>query len=133
MSTKYFFPFVSYGVFQKNYYNKDDVSADYTSKFDLDKYNKWWIETFYPSLNMVELMKKAFEWKGYTVGGDVFSDPNISNIFASCNLADEQVPTYNVGYQPMGSVHLTVDWCNHQSINQGMGYDKNIGTVVTRR
>ena len=127
MSTKYFFPFVSYGVFQKNYYNKDDVSADYTSKFDLDKYNKWWIETFYPSLNMVELMKKAFEWKGYTVGGDVFSDPNISNIFASCNLADEQVPTYNVGYQPMGSVHLTVDWCNHQSINQGMGYDKNIG------
>ena len=127
LSTKYWFPFVSYGVFQKNYYNKDEVSADYTSKFDLDKYNKWWLETFYPSLNMVELMKKAFEWKGYKVTGNIFSDPNISNIYASCNLADEQVPIYNIGYQPMGSVHLTVNWSNYSSFNQEMAYDKQIG------
>lgn len=125
LSTKYWFPFVSYGVFQKNYISKDEVSADFTSKFDLDKYNKWWLETFYPSLNMVELMKKAFEWKGYEVTGNIFSDPNISNIYASCNLADGQVPIYNVGYQPMGSVHLTVNWNNYSSFNESFRYSED--------
>ena len=102
-STKYFFPLVSYGAFQKNYVTKDEVAATYTPKHTLDKYNKWWVESFYPSLNMLETMKKAFEWKGYTVQGSAFSDPNISNIYASCNLASEQAPIYNLGIQSLAN------------------------------
>jgi len=115
--TPYFFPLVSYGVFQKNYVTKDEVGATYTPKHTLDKYNKWWIESFYPSLNVVETMRKAFQQKGYTVGGSAFSDPNISSIFASCNLANDQVPIYNLGNPKFGHLSLTTRWNNYRSVN----------------
>lgn len=111
-NTKYFFPLVSYGVFQKNYVSKDEVSATYTPKHTIDKYNKWWIESFYPSLNMVETMKKAFENKGYTVGGSAFSDPNINWIYCSTNLAQEQVPLYNIGNPKFGKISINTHWSN---------------------
>lgn len=114
---KYFFPLVCYGAFQKNYVEADSVGATYTPKSDIDKYNKWWIESFYPSLNVVETMKRAFESKGYNVGGSAFSDPNISNIYASCNLAQEQSPTYNIGQPKFGRITLGVDWNNYNSYN----------------
>ena len=101
------FPFVSYGAFQKSPYNEDDVGKDYTSKYDLDKYNRWYVESFAPSLNMLEYIKRAFKWKGYTVGGDVFRNPNLNTIFMSTNLASEQVPTYNIGNPKFGSVELS--------------------------
>ena len=113
--TKYFFPLVSYGVFQKDYVSKDEVSATYTPKHNLDKYNKWWIESFYPSLNMMETMRKAFQNKGYTVGGSAFSDPNISRIYCSTNLAQEQTPVYNLGNPKFGTCSLNVKWNNYQS------------------
>lgn len=106
MSSKYFFPFVSYGVFQKHWVTKDEVAADYTPKFDIDKYNRFWIESFYPSLNMMEMLRQAFIQKGYIVGGSAFADPNINNIFCSTNLADEQSPLYNLGNPKFG--HLDV-------------------------
>lgn len=115
MSSKYYFPLVSYGVFQKDYVSKDEVSATYTSKFDLDKYNKWWVESFYPSLNVVETMRKAFESKGYTAVGTAFSDPFISNIYASCNLANEQSPIYNLGNPKFGELTITTNWTNRYS------------------
>lgn len=101
------FPFVSYGAFQKMPYNEDDAGKDYTSKYDLDKYNRWYVESFAPSLNMLEYIKRAFNWKGYTVGGDVFRNPNLNTIFMSTNLASEQVPTYNIGNPKFGSVELS--------------------------
>lgn len=119
-STKYFFPLVSYGVFQKNYITKDEVGATYTPKHDLDKYNKWWNESFYPSLNVMEVMRRAFESKGYTVGGNVFSDPIISNIYASCNLADEQNPNYNLGNPKFGKVDISFTWNNYESFNKSV-------------
>lgn len=125
--TPYFFPLVSYGVFQKNYVSKDEVGATYTPKHTIDKYNKWWIESFYPSLNVVETMKKAFEQKGYTVAGDAFTDPNISSIFASCNLANDQVPIYNLGNPKFGKVSLSTVWNNYQSFDStssGFGYGR---------
>ena len=100
------FPLVSYGVFQKDPVSADTVGATYTSKFDLDKYNRWYVESFYPSINMVETLKKAFETKGYTVGGDVFQDPVLRQIYMSTNLADEQVPTYNLGNPSFGNVSV---------------------------
>ena len=126
-TTKYFFPLVSYGVFKKDYVSKDEVSATYTPKHTIDKYNKWWIESFYPSLNMVETMKKAFENKGYTVGGSVFSDPNISGIYCSTNLAQEQAPIYNLGNSRFGTLSLNIKWNNYRSMfpdsSGSSGYD----------
>ena len=41
-TTKYYFPFVSYGVFQKDAAERDEISSEYTSRWDLDNYNKWY-------------------------------------------------------------------------------------------
>lgn len=105
-SSKYYFPLVSYGVFQKKPISCDDVGCEYTSKFAIDEYNKWWIETFYPSLNTLEVIKKAFEQKGFSVGGTVYNDPIITNIFQSVNLSNEQQPTYNLGIANFGVVNM---------------------------
>jgi len=104
------FPLISYGVFQKDPIEKDDVGSDYTSKYDIDKYNRWYVESFYPSISMIETMKKAFEWKGYTVGGDVFQNNLLKEIFMSTNLADEQDPTYNLANPKFGRVEIDVEW-----------------------
>ena len=112
MNSKYFFPLASYGVFQKKWKAKDEVAAEYTPKHDIDKYNKWWIESFYPSLNVMETVKRAFEAKGYNAIGSAFLDPNIKTIYASCNLANEQSPIYNLGNPKFGHLHITTNWTN---------------------
>ena len=111
-NSKYYFPLISYGAFYKNWVSKDEVDAEYTSKYLIDNYNQWWISDFYPSLNVLEEIKKCFEWKGYTVGGTALSDPILNNIYASTNLADEQHPTYNLGNPKFGKLDITVDWTN---------------------
>lgn len=126
-STKYFFPLVSYGVFQKNFVTKDEVAATYTPKHQIDKYNKWWIESFYPSLNMMETLRKAFQNKGYTVGGSAFNDPNINNIYCSTNLADEQSPIYNLGNPKFGVCSLNIKWDNYKSVNTNTNFNRNGG------
>ena len=123
-STKYFFPLVSYGVFQKVPYYSDEIANDYTSKFSLDSYNRWWNESFYPSMNVMETMKRAFEWKGYKVGGTAFQDPYISNIYASCNLADDQVPQYNLGNPIFGAVDISMQYTTNadDAYSQDLNY-----------
>lgn len=118
------FPLVSYGVFQKSPKSQDSVGKNYTSKFDLDKYNRWYVESFYPSLNMLATIKKAFEFKGYTVAGDAFKNVYLKDIFMSCNLADEQSPDYNLGNPKFGKVDLTVNWSSNSSsgISQTLKY-----------
>lgn len=123
MTTKYFFPLVAYGVFQKKYISKDEVSADYTGKFEIDKYNRFWIESFYPSLNMMECLRKALEQKGYVVGGSAFSDPNISNAFASTNLANEQSPIYNLGNPKFGHLDISATITTN---GRGVGYQQEL-------
>lgn len=118
-STKYYFPLVSYGVFQKNWKTKDDVAAEYTPKHDIDQYNKWWIESFYPSLNVMETVRRAFQEKGYTAIGSAFSDKNINSIFASCQLAEEQAPVYNLGNPKFGDIHISTTWTNSASTSGG--------------
>lgn len=120
MSTKYYFPFVSYGVFQKVPYHTDDVASDYTSKFVMDKWNRYWNETFYPSLNMMEHVKRAFEWKGYDVLGTAYTDETLTNIFESCNLADEQMPDYNLGNPLFGRISLKTQFSNSGNTDNGM-------------
>lgn len=110
------FPLVSYGAFQKQPYNKDDVASDYTSKYDLDKYNLWYMESFPPSLNLMETVRKAFEWKGYKVQGDAFTDYFLRDIYMSTNLADEQSPNWNLGNPKFGSVELSTSWVCPQDV-----------------
>ena len=104
------FPLVSYGAFQKQPKFKDSVASDYTSKYELDKYNLWYMESFPPSLSLLETIKKAFEWKGYKVQGDALSDYFLRDIFMSENLADEQDPQYNLANEKIGTVTISTNW-----------------------
>ena len=106
-NTKVVFPLISYGAFQKSPVYSDEVGKTYTSKYDLDEYNRWYVESFYPSLNVLETIKKAFEYKGYKVGGDAFTDPVLNEIFMSTNLADGQSPVYNLGNPNFGKLSVT--------------------------
>lgn len=115
------FPLASYGAFRKDPYFKDDVASDFTSKFDLDKWNRWYIESFYPSPNVLITLKKAFETKGYTVTGDAFVNPWLTKIYASGNLADEQAPIYNVGNAKFGSIDLSTTFTT-----EGSGYEQEL-------
>lgn len=100
------FPLVSYGAFQKDPYESDTVGNSYTSKYRLDKWNKWYVESFAPSLNMLQTIKKAFNWKGYQVTGEAFQDMFLKSLYMSMNLADEQVPVYNLGNPRFGNVDI---------------------------
>lgn len=115
LTSKYFFPFVSYGVFQKKPYYSDEVANDYTGKFVLDKWNRFWVETFYPSLNTLEHVKKAFEWKGYDVIGTAFNDENLTGIYESVNLAEGQAPDYNLGNPLFGSLKVRATFQNTEA------------------
>lgn len=106
-STEVKFPLISYGVFAKDPENSDEVYDDYTSKFVIDKWNKWYVQSFYPSHNMLETVRKAFEWKGYQVFGDAFVDDTLKNIYMSTNLADDQDPAYNIGNPAFGHIDIS--------------------------
>lgn len=106
-NSKYWFPLVCYGAFIKD---TEKSAAGYSSKYQIDYSNNWYLDSFYPSLNMIEEMKKCFEYKGYTVGGDALTDPTLNAIYCSTNLADEQQPEWNVGNPKFGKLHLGVHW-----------------------
>lgn len=108
LDTDVVFPLVSYGPFQKVPTSEDEVGKTYTSKYDFDKYNRWYVESFYPSLKMITTLKKCFEHKGYNVDGDALYDYFLNKIYCSVNLADEQDPTYNLGNDNFGKVSMQV-------------------------
>lgn len=116
MSSKYYFPFLSYGVFQKDYVSSDQVGNTYTSKFLIDKYCKFYHSSFFPSINVSEEIRQLFENEGYTVNGSLFTDPWLSNVYSSVNLNDEQVPMYNVGNPLFGKVDISFHWDNKSSV-----------------
>ena len=116
MSSKYYFPFLSYGVFQKDYVSSDQVGNTYTSKFLIDKYCKFYHSSFFPSINVSEEIRQLFEKEGYTVNGSLFTDHWLSNVYSSVNLNDEQVPMYNVGNPLFGKVDISFHWDNKSSV-----------------
>jgi hypothetical protein len=100
------FPLISYGVFQKKPYYSDSVGKEYTSKFLIDGYTKFWVESFYPSMSMLQTLKKCFEHAGYRVNGNAFTNQHLSNIYMSTSIAREQMPVYNLGNPRFGEVSL---------------------------
>ena len=114
-----FFPLVSYGVFQKKPYNTIGDVNFYTSKFKLDEYVRWFYETFTPSVNVLELIRRLFKQKGYTLTGNVFND-KISQLYMSCNLKSDQRPIYNLGNKNLGSVEISCKFDNMFNANTGI-------------
>lgn len=126
-STKYWFPLICYGAFGKG---KELTTDSYTSKYELDYTNKWYINSFYPSLNMMEEVKKCFEYKGYSVGGQAMLDPTLNGIYCSTHLADEQTPTWNLGNPKFGKVSLDISWtCPQDTPSQMFVPQTTYGTV----
>lgn len=110
-----FFPLVSYGMFQK----KPTSNETYTSKYLIDDYATLYNENFYPSHNLLKLVEKCFEHKGYTVDGDIFDDEVLKRIYISTNLADGQDPLYNYGNNDMGKLALSFEWTNYDKVLDG--------------
>ena len=112
MGKKVFYPFVAYGVFEKDPFFSDEVADDYTDARELDKWCRFYPETFPPSLNLVETVRRCFSYKGFELKGDILGDPVLNNIYMSTSLADEQSPLYNLGNPMIGSVDISIQWKN---------------------
>lgn len=126
---KVWFPLVSYGVFQKSPYDTIGDVNFYTSKFKLDDYVRYYYETFSPSVNVLELVRRLFLQKGYTLTGNIFNDNHISNIYQSTYLSNKQVPTYNLGNENLGSIELSVRFDNKVDLTTGV---KRTALAVTQ-
>lgn len=119
-NSKVIFPLVSYGVFQKAPSSNFRYEWNqYYGKFQIDEYNKWYYESFVPSPNLLELVKKAFNQKGYEVHGNIFQDKVLNNLYMSENLADQQIPTYNLGQPNLGRAEIFVTFNNTIDRNTG--------------
>lgn len=106
-STPYYFPLVCYGAFQKQPYASygDDVNM-YTDLLQLDYYNRWYWESFHPSFNLVQLVKKCFEHKGYTLNGDILNDQVLNQIYLSEYIDSSQDPVYNLNKDSIGKLEV---------------------------
>lgn len=116
LSTKYFFPMVAYSLFQKvPYMSSESGYRQYSHKYTIDETNRFYYNTFIPSLNLVELLKKCCELKGYTLQGDILADKLLNEIYLSNYIASEQDPTYNLGNPTMGLTSFDFDFNNYNS------------------
>lgn len=111
-STKYWFPLVCYGAFAKKPLAEYETYNSYSSIYSIDYTNKFYYSSFYPSLNMMEVLKKCFEYKGYQLEGTALSNEYLNNIYMSTNLDNGQVPIYNLGNPRFGKVKLHSDFKN---------------------
>lgn len=114
LSTKYFFPLISYGLFQKT---PSETSGSgykkYTDKYQIDKTNKFYFNSFIPSLNMVELMKRIADTKGYTLAGDILTDDILNDVYLSNYINENQDPLYNYGNPAMGEISMDIAFKNY--------------------
>lgn len=117
--SKIFFPLISYGAFQKEPKSTEYDYNIYTSKFQIDKTNKWYYESFYPSINLLELIVRFFNQKGYTVKGNIFNDNIINSLYTSINLEDKQYPVYNLANPLLGSASIRCQFSNYLNKNTG--------------
>lgn len=118
---KVYFPLVAYGVFEKDPVYSDEVADDYTDRLILDDTARFYHETFVPSMNLLELVRRLFAQKGYVLSGDIFDDKVMSNIYTSVSLANDQPLDYNLANSKIGSADISVTWSNWKS--EGVLYD----------
>ena len=110
-TSDYFFPLVSYGLFLKRPESEDASGYKYyTGKYTIDDTNKFYHNSFVPSLKLSALLNHMAKSKGYNLTGDIMTDPILSNIYLSNNLANEQDPDYNIGNPKLGEVDLSIQF-----------------------
>lgn len=107
-----YFPFVAYGVFEKNPFFSDEVANDYTDRLLLDNTTLFYHETFVPSVNYLDTVRRCFEQKGFDLTGDVFQDEVLRKMYLSVSLPTDQIPVYNLANPKIGSVDISVAWSN---------------------
>jgi len=102
-----YFPLVSYGAFQKKPYASygNDVNM-YTDLLQIDSWNRWYWETFHPSFNLVELVRRCFLHKGYILNGDILDDNILKQIYLSEYIDSSQDPTYNLNDPDIGKLSV---------------------------
>lgn len=123
-----FFPLAAYGMFQK----LPKTDETYTSKFDIDDYNRIYNENFYPSINLLKTVEKCFAHKGYTVQGDIFDDPVMKKIYMSTRLGKEQEPMYNYGDPDMGKLEVNFKYKSWDTVQVPASADGRGGTAYTQ-
>ena len=114
----YYFPLVCYGAFQKDpkaTYNGE--INEYTDLLTIDYYNKWYWESFHPSLNLLEVVKRLFRQRGYNVSGDIFNDKAAKNIYMSEYIDSSQDPTYNLNKAEIGNLEVAGSFNNIGNFN----------------
>ena len=123
MSTKYFFPLVAYSLFNKVPKNETQSgNRIYSLKKNIDTTNRFYYNSFVPSLNMVELLKNCCKLKGYELGGTIVQDKILNEIYLSNNISSDQDPLYNYGDGDMGEVSFDFDFDNTSSRNNVKSY-----------
>lgn len=113
-TSKVFFPLVAYSLFQK-IPNETYGSGyeKYTDKYTIDDTNRFYFNSFVPSVNLVALLKHMCESKGYTLQGDIITDKTLNDIYLSNYISQEQRPVYNYGSDNMGKVGLYINFKNY--------------------
>lgn len=133
----YFFPLVAYGAFQKAPYlslKSDSTELTYyTGTNILDKWVKYYGETFIPSPKLIEVVKRMIEQRGYTYSGDVFNDDLINSLYMSSYIDSEQDPLYNWGGD-RGKVKVKFEYSFDDATTapvSGSGSNRGSATKVT--
>lgn len=119
MTTKYFFPYAAYALPSKKSYatTASGKYKKFTDKKAIDEYSYFYFNSFIPSLNLSELMRKCFEHKGVTLEGDIISDDILKEIYLSNYIADGQDPDYNLGNPNIGDIKFNLKFSNYHAKN----------------
>lgn len=122
-SSKVFFPLIAYSLFQK-IPNETYGSGyqKYTDKYTIDDTNRFYFNSFIPSVNMVALLKQMCESKGYTLQGDIITDKVLNEIYLTNYISENQKPLYNYGNDKMGKTRLYINFKNYTTKGQYTTY-----------
>lgn len=113
MSTKYFFPYVAYSLPNKKPYSKSGSGYEkYSEKKFIDRYSYFYFNSFVPSMNLSELLKRCFKHKGITLVGNAVTDDVFKEIYLSNYIADGQDPLYNLGNPNIGDIKFNLKYSN---------------------
>ena len=118
LDSGYYFPLACYGAFQKDpkaIYNGE--IKEYTDLLTIDYYNKWYWESFHPSLSLLETVKRLFNQKGYTVTGDIFNDKAMKKIYMSEYIDTAQDPAYNINKPQIGELYVSGIFSNSGNLD----------------
>ena len=118
LDSGYYFPLACYGAFQKDpkaTYNGE--INEYTDLLTIDYYNKWYWESFHPSLSLLETVKRLFNQKGYTVTGDIFNDKAMKKIYMSEYIDTSQDPAYNINKPKIGELYVSGIFSNSGNLD----------------